>query len=74
MGEGVMYENAGQIKFSTRPFGSFGRFMSIEACIFLGCLSADAAEHSYRKSTVSMTLRQFTSSLIPYHATNNNFH
>ena len=74
MGKDVMDENADQIKFNTRPFHSFGMFMSIKACILSGCLTGDAAEYSERKSTVSIKLCHFRSALIPHHATNNNFH
>lgn len=41
-----MYRNAGQSKFSTRPFNFFEKFIIKKACILSGCLTADAAEHS----------------------------
>ena len=61
MGRDVLDENAPQIKFSARLFDSVGRFMRMKACIFPGCLTDKAAEHPWRNSTISITLRQFMS-------------
>ena len=61
MGKDVIGESTDQIKFGTRPIKSVERFMSLKACILLGCLTDNAAEYLSRNSTVSITLPQFMS-------------
>ena len=58
MGKDVMYANASQIEFSTRPYDWFLRLISTKACNLWEYLAADAAESSPRKSMVSLMLRQ----------------